>query len=68
MPIFDYRCPACAKCFELLVRGTQTPCCPHCGAESLEKQVSRPAAPPQSGALVTRARAQAQREGHFSNY
>ena len=68
MPIFDYRCPACAKTFELLVRASQTPQCPHCGGTALEKQVSVPAAPPQSGELVKQARAQARREGHFSNY
>ncbi|WP_407279780.1 FmdB family zinc ribbon protein [Aromatoleum evansii] len=68
MPIFDYRCPVCDRTFELLVRSGEAPPCPHCGNTTLEKQVSAPAAPPQSGELVKRARAQARREGHFSNY
>lgn len=68
MPLFDFRCPACDKTFELLVRGGQAPCCPRCGGAALEKQVSAPAAPPQSGQLVRQARAQARREGHFSHY
>jgi putative FmdB family regulatory protein len=68
MPLFDFRCPACDKTFELLVRGSQTPQCPHCAGESLEKQVSRPAPPGQSAAMVRRARAQAKREGHFSHH
>ncbi|MCC4115140.1 zinc ribbon domain-containing protein [Aromatoleum toluclasticum] len=68
MPIFDYRCPACDRTFEMLVRAGDTPPCPHCGRTSLEKLVSAPAAPPQSRELVKQARAQARREGHFSNY
>lgn len=68
MPLFDFRCPACERSFELLVRGSQPPSCPRCGGTALEKLVSAPAAPPQSGELVKQARAQARREGHFSNY
>ena len=68
MPLFDFRCPSCDKTFEVLVLGSRTPCCPQCGNESLEKQVSRPAPPGQSAGLVKAARAQAKREGHFSNY
>ena len=40
MPLFDYRCLACQRQFELLVRGSTTPACPHCGAASLEKMLS----------------------------
>lgn len=68
MPLFDFRCTACDKTFELLVRPSQTPSCPHCKGEALEKLVSCPAPPAQSPALVKQARAQARREGHFSNY
>lgn len=68
MPIFDFRCTACDQTFERLVRGSARPACPHCGSAALEKQVSAPAAPPQSGELVKQARAQARREGHFSHY
>lgn len=68
MPIFDFRCSECGKTFELLVRSTTVPACPACGSEALEKQVSAPAPPGQSAGLVVKARSQAAREGHFSNY
>ncbi len=68
MPIFDFYCKKCDRTFELLVRGSVTPVCPECGGGDLEKQVSRPAAPGKTAALLARGRAQAAREGHFSNY
>lgn len=68
MPIFDYHCTPCNKTFELLVRSTTVPACPHCGGAQLEKLVSMPAPQGQTGTFVARARAQAAREGHFSNY
>ena len=68
MPIYDYRCKDCNKTFELLVRGYDTPACPACGSQQLEKLLSRPAAPGQTAGIISRARSQAAREGHFSNY
>ena len=68
MPLFDFHCTGCDASFELLVRGNTPPACPHCAATTLEKLVSRPAPPGQSAGLVREARAQAAREGHFSNY
>ncbi len=68
MPIYDYHCSDCGKDFELLVMASTTPACPMCGSGRLEKQVSCPAAPGRSAHLVSRARARAAREGHFSNY
>ena len=68
MPLYDFRCPKCACTVELLVRSDATPDCPTCGAVPMEKLVSKPAAPGQSAELVRSARAQARREGHFSNY
>lgn len=68
MPLYDFRCPACATSHELLVRHAATPACPACGHAALEKLVSKPAAPGTSTDLVRAARAQARREGHFSNY
>lgn len=68
MPIFDFQCRACGTASELLVRGSIPPRCPACGTDALDKQVSAPAAPAQTPALVRQARAQAAREGHFSNY
>ena len=43
MPIFDYRCKACDKTFEMLVLSGETPACTACGSTDLEKLVSLPA-------------------------
>ena len=68
MPLYDFHCSKCDKTFERLVRGESVPECPHCGSLDIEKLVSRPATPGTSAELVKSARAQARREGHFSNY
>lgn len=68
MPMFDFRCLACNTTFERLVRGHDIGTCPACASDRLEKQVSAPAAPGQTQDLISRARKQAAREGHFSNY
>lgn len=68
MPLYDYRCAACNRTFELLVRSSMAPACPSCGGATLEKLLSVPAPSGQSGDKVARARSQAAREGHFSNY
>lgn len=67
MPIHDFHCQGCHARFELLVRADRTATCPHCGGTQLNKQVSAPAPQAKSPALLARARAQAAREGHFSN-
>lgn len=68
MPIFDFHCRACGATSELLVRANAVPTCPACGSDALDKQICAPSAPGQSAGLVREARAQAAREGHFSNY
>lgn len=68
MPLFDFHCRHCDATFELLVRSSDTPACPTCGRQDVEKLVSAPAAPGKSASIVQGARAQAAREGHFSNY
>ncbi|WP_454731014.1 MULTISPECIES: FmdB family zinc ribbon protein [Cupriavidus] len=68
MPLYDYLCQACGHRFETLVRAGATPACPRCGGTALDKQVSAPAAPGKSKAVVAAARRQAAREGHFSQY
>lgn len=68
MPIFDFRCAACGKTCELLVRSSATPVCPECGSTQLEKQVSLVAPQGTTAGIVASARRQAAREGHFSNY
>ena len=42
MPVYAYRCRACGATFDLLVRGSTMPACPHCGSMALEKQVTAP--------------------------
>ena len=68
MPLYDFLCRDCHQTVELLVRSDAQPACPQCGSAQMQKQVSKPAAPGQSKALVEAGRAQARREGHFSNY
>ncbi len=44
MPIFEYRCPRCGHIFEHFWRGLEKReelRCPQCGAEHVEKMVSR---------------------------
>lgn len=68
MPIYDFRCNDCNKTFELLIRTSTVPACPECGSQQLEKLVSLPAPPGKTASILKRARTQAAREGHFSNY
>ena len=68
MPIYDFHCKKCDRTFELLVRGSLPPNCPECGSADMEKMVSLPAAQGKTAGIVARARNQAAREGHFSNY
>ena len=68
MPIYDYRCKDCNKIFELLVRSSSIPTCPTCGSQQPEKLLSRPTAPGKTADIISKARSQAAREGHFSNY
>jgi putative FmdB family regulatory protein len=68
MPLHDYRCQACGRQFELLVRSSTVPACPHCAATTLEKLVSLTAPQGSSQALIAAGRRAAAREGHFSHY
>jgi len=53
MPVYEYSCEACGESCEILVRGTTTIACPHCGSSSLKKQLSAPFI--SSGRTVRRA-------------
>jgi putative FmdB family regulatory protein len=68
MPIYDFHCQECERDFELLVRGSAAPACPECGSSQVEKRVSLPAPQGKTSGILTQARSQAAREGHFSNY
>jgi len=68
MPLYDYRCTACGQQFELLVRSSTVPACPHCAATALERLVSLTAPQGTSQALIAAGRRAAAKQGHFSNY
>jgi putative FmdB family regulatory protein len=68
MPIYDYHCSQCDKDFELLISRSTVPACPECGSRDLEKRPSLTAPRGKTAEMVSRARTQAAREGHFSHY
>ena len=40
MPIYEYECRACAHRFEAIVRASDTPKCPSCEGQDLERLIS----------------------------
>jgi putative FmdB family regulatory protein len=42
MPLYEYKCRACKRRFEILVRTGDQPCCPSCRAQDLERLLSVP--------------------------
>ncbi len=45
MPIYEYRCRACDKTFERLVRGQTRVACPACESAKVSRVISLPARP-----------------------
>ena len=68
MPLYDYHCTTCNVQFELLVRSTDVPACPTCGATGIERLISAIAPAGRAKAVAGSMRAQAAREGHLSNF
>ena len=68
MPLFSYHCTGCASDFEALVLASEQAACPKCGGTALEQLLSRVASEARTPGVVKAARAQAAKEGHFSNY
>lgn len=69
MPLHSYRCTACGDEFESLVRASETPACPSCGATALTRLISTGVgAGGKSAGILRSARAAAAKEGHLSNY
>ena len=68
MPLYDYRCTSCGQQFELLVRSSTVPACPHCAATALERLVSLTAPQGTSQAIIAAGRRAAAKQGHFSHY
>ena len=40
MPLYEYKCRSCQHHFEQLVRTGDTPVCPACRSEDLEREIS----------------------------
>jgi len=68
MPLHSYRCTGCGSEFETLVRGDDVPVCPKCGSQALDRLLGTLAPDAKSKTILKEGRAQAAREGHFSNY
>ena len=68
MPIYNYNCQTCGADFELLVFASETPMCPTCGSEELEKQVSRISSELRSPGMMRAGRQAAAKAGHLSNF
>lgn len=68
MPLFDYHCPQCRADFELLVRASTVPTCPHCASTALLKRVSRIAPAGKIEAIRLSHRRAAAAAGHLNNY
>jgi putative FmdB family regulatory protein len=69
MPIFDFQCGACQAQFEKLVRGSDTPACPHCGGTALTKLlVSRLAPAGKIEAIRLSNRRAAHAQGLLNHY
>lgn len=68
MPLYSFHCTECDKVVELLIGFSDTPVCPTCASQAMERLVSRTAPEAKSRSLAKSARAQAAREGHLSNF
>ena len=68
MPFYSYQCAGCGTAFETLVRSDETPSCPSCGSDKLERVLSAPMVGGKTREALNGFRAQAAREGHLSNY
>ena len=40
MPLYEYACRQCDKQFEALVRTSETPSCPECHSDDLQRKLS----------------------------
>jgi len=68
VPLYNFHCPDCDKDTELLVGASETPVCPSCGSQKLERMIGRIAPDGKLAAAAKVWRAQAAREGHASNF
>jgi putative FmdB family regulatory protein len=64
MPLYDFRCRACGRDFEALVRPSHDPVCPSCGSPDLERLLTGAGFSVRSGGLSPAARRAVQKQQH----
>ncbi len=62
VPLYDFRCRACASTFEALVRPNHPPLCPSCSSADLERLATGFAVSVRSGGLSQAARRAVQKQ------
>jgi putative FmdB family regulatory protein len=68
MPLYSFHCAECEQDSELLMGFSDTAVCPACGSQKMERLASRVAPDFKLKAKAKIWRAQAEREGHASNF
>ncbi|MCF8482345.1 MAG: zinc ribbon domain-containing protein [Rhodospirillum sp.] len=68
MPLYSYHCKSCSDEFEQLVGSGETPTCPKCQSTDLARMLGSIAPMGKMKGFINEGRAQAAKEGHFSNY
>lgn len=68
MPVLTYECKKCGKTFDAFLLSGEKAACPKCGGKKLEWIPGGVFEEPKSKGKIKAARAQAEREGHMSNY